>query len=148
MAPEVWHEHVTKIMGISLSFSEFRAAWNRALDPKTILNEEFFARLSSRSRLALLSNTDPIHAEHLENCFPFVRQFPVRIYSCDIGSRKPSPAIYETALNSLGIAAREAVYIDDIGEFVDAARRLGLDAIRFDSPAQLEMELSKRGVVA
>ncbi len=147
LSPHAWHSHVTRLLGIPASFRDFCEAWNRALDPETILGDELFAKLSSHSRLALLSNTDPIHSEHLEKHFAFVRRFPVRVYSCDIGSRKPFPLIYRTTLHSLGVAARDAVYIDDVLEFAEAARGLGLDAIQFESPAQLIDQLSARGFI-
>jgi len=129
---------------LSLSYGEFRDAWNRVLDPELILPENLFIQLGARCRLALLSNTDPIHAECLERRFGFGRHFPVRIYSCQVGMTKPSPAIYRLALESLGVAASEAVYVDDIQEFVEAARQMGVDAIHFKTRDLLEAELRHR----
>lgn len=139
-----WHQHLMRRLKLSLSYVEFRDAWNLVLDPELILGESLFVDLSARCRLALLSNTDPIHAECLEQQFNFGRHFPVRIYSCRVGASKPSPAIYRAALDSLGVAASEALYIDDIQEFVDAAREVGLDAIRFETRDLLELELRRR----
>ena len=123
--------------------AEFRETWNKVLDPETILSESLFVRLGARCRLALLSNTDPIHVECLEQRFAFGRHFPVRVYSCSVGASKPSPAIYEAALETLGVAASEALYVDDIPEFVEAARKIGLDAIRFKTSELLEVELHR-----
>jgi FMN phosphatase YigB (HAD superfamily) len=50
-------------------------------------------------------------------------------------------------LERLGVAAQEALYIDDIQEFVDAARNVGLDAIRFETRDLLEDELRRRHLV-
>jgi FMN phosphatase YigB (HAD superfamily) len=55
--------------------------------------------------------------------------------------------IYAAALDALGVLPAEALYIDDIEEYATAARHLGLDAIRFESPAQLSAQLSKRGLL-
>ena len=144
MTPRAWYEHLTAQLGVTLGFEEFCAAWVRALDPVTILSDEFFEVLSTRCRLGLLSNTDPIHAAYLERHFSFVRHFPVRIYSNVAGASKPSPAIYHAALRALEVAPSEALYIDDIEEYAEAARQLGMDAIRFESPAQLDGELARR----
>jgi HAD superfamily hydrolase (TIGR01509 family) len=111
------------------------------------LSEELFEELSTRCRLGLLSNTDPIHAAHLERHFSFVRYFPVRIYSNVVGTSKPSPAIYHAALRALEVAPSEALYIDDIEEFAEAARQLGMDAMRFESATQLDEELARRGLM-
>jgi len=139
-----WHRHLMRRFKLSLSYGEFRDAWNLVLDPQLILAERLFGQLGARCQLALLSNTDPIHVECLEERFTFGRYFPVRIYSCRIGASKPSPVIYRAALQSLGVAAYEALYVDDIQEFVDAARQLGLDAIRFETRHLLEVELRRR----
>lgn len=147
LSPHEWHEHLMGRLKLSLTYAQFREAWNLVLDPQTILSDDLFAQLSGRCRLALLSNTDPLHVEALEERFTFSRHFPVRIYSCSVGASKPSAAIYRAALEQLGVSASETVYVDDIQEFVDAARGLGMDAIRFQSRAGLEDQLRRRDLL-
>ena len=144
MTSEQWHEHITRRLGVALTLEDFCEAWNRALDPQTILPDDLFAQLAPRCRLALLSNTDPIHVEALETCFSFVHHFPVRVYSNQVGASKPSATIYLAALRALGVKPAEALYIDDIAAYADSARELGLDAIHFEAPQQLYSELSRR----
>ena len=148
MKPREWYGHITRVFGVSASFEEFCAAWNGALDPHTILPDSLFTELASRCRLGLLSNTDPIHSACLDKNFSFVRHFPVRIYSNEVGARKPSAMIYEKALAALGVSPEEVLYIDDIAEFVEVARGLGLDAVQFESLEQITAELSRRGLLA
>jgi putative hydrolase of the HAD superfamily len=147
VSPAEWHQHLMRRLNLSLSYTEFRDAWNLVLDPEPILGENLFAQLALRCRLALLSNTDPFHVECLEQRFAFGRHFPVRVYSCSVGVSKPSPAIYKAALDRLGVAAPETLYVDDIQAFVDAAQNLGLDAIRFETRQLLEEELRWRHLV-
>ena len=144
LSPAQWHRHLMQRLKLSLSYGEFRSAWNRVLDPDLILPEELFVRLRAHCRLALLSNTDPIHVEYIEKRFRFCRYFPVRIYSCQVGATKPSPSIYWAALEALGVAVSEALYVDDIPELVEAARNMGLDAICFKTRELLEVELHRR----
>lgn len=148
ITPEAWYKHVIRILHIRPSFEEFCAAWNRVLELELILPEALFAELSSRFRLGLLSNTDPIHVAFLEVHFSFLRHFPVRIYSNQIGVSKPSPRIYQVAVNALGVNTAEALYIDDIAEYADTARGIGMDAIHFEDPEQLLRELSHRGIAS
>ena len=96
MTPRNWHKHLSEKFLLSLSFEEFCGSWNRVLDPVTILPESLFERLATSCRLALLSNTDPIHVAHIEATFPFVRHFPVRVYSCRVGTCKPAPTSITT----------------------------------------------------
>ena len=144
ISPGEWHKHLMRRLKLPLSYEEFRDAWNRVLDPEPILSEDLFVRLAARCRLALLSNTDPIHVACLEESFALGRHFPVRIYSCKVGASKPSPVIYGAALDALGVCAQEALYIDDVEEFVLAAKQVGLDAIQFKTAALLERDLRKR----
>jgi HAD superfamily hydrolase (TIGR01509 family) len=146
MAPHDWYLHLTKRLGGSLTFEQFTEVWNRALDPTPIHEDAFLEKLSKRYRLALLSNTDPIHVRHLEATYRFFAFFPTRIYSCSVGASKPNPLIYSAALRALKVSAGEALYIDDIAAYVEAARRLGMSGVQFQSPAPLTSDLKSLGV--
>jgi HAD superfamily hydrolase (TIGR01509 family) len=146
MGPRDWYLHLTKRLGGGLTFDQFTDVWNRALDPTPIHEDAFFEKLSKRYRLALLSNTDPIHVRHLEATYSFFSYFPTRIYSCSVGASKPNPLIYGAALRALKVSAGEALYIDDIPAYVEAAKRLGMSGIQFQSPAQLTADLKSLGV--
>ena len=93
ISPRDWHLHITKRLGASLTFDQFTEVWNRALDPNPIHSEAFLEKLSQNYRLALLSNTDPIHMSNEEARFPFFRFFPMRIYSYRVGASKPRTII-------------------------------------------------------
>ena len=146
ISPRDWHLHLSKRLGASLTFEQFTEVWNRALDPNPIHPEAFFEKLSKNYRLALLSNTDPIHMSHEEERFPFFRFFPVRIYSFRIGASKPDPLIYREALKACKVRAEEAVYIDDVPTYAEAARRLGMTGIVFQSPEQLQADFMTLGI--
>ncbi|OLD81355.1 MAG: hypothetical protein AUF67_08520 [Acidobacteria bacterium 13_1_20CM_58_21] len=146
ISPRDWHLHITKRLGASLTFDQFTEVWNRALDPNPIHSEAFLEKLSKNYRLALLSNTDPIHMSNEEARFPFFRFFPMRIYSYRVGASKPNPVIYRKALQACKVRAEEAVYIDDVAAYAEAAQGLGMSGIIFQSPAQLQSDLRKLGI--
>jgi HAD superfamily hydrolase (TIGR01509 family) len=146
ISPRDWHLHITKRLGSSLTFEQFSEVWNRALDPNPIHPESFFEKLSKNYRLALLSNTDPIHMSQEEVRFPFFRFFPIRIYSYRVGTSKPDPLIYNAALKACNVRAEEAVYIDDVPDYAQAAQRLGMAGIVFQSPEQLQSDLQCLGI--
>src|ERR1700719_111599 len=146
MSARDWYLHLTKRFGGNFTFEQFTEVWNRVLDPNPIQEDAFLKSLSKRYRLALLSNTDPIHVQHLEASYSFFAFFPVRIYSCAVGASKPNPLIYKEALRAQKVQAQEAVYIDDIAAYVEAAQRLGMGGIQFQSPAQLTSDLKSLGV--
>ncbi len=146
MAPRDWYAHLAKKLNFSYSFEEFCAIWNSVLDPHTILPDLLFERLAENCRLALLSNTDPIHVAHFEANYAFVRLFPVRVYSCRVGSSKPAPMIYYHALREVAALPEEAMFIDDMRENVLAAASLGINAFHFTTPDDLLAEFSRMGL--
>lgn len=52
------------------------------------------------------------------------------VLSCEVGSAKPSPEIYVTALADLGVAAADAVFIDDQPTFCLGAEAVGVRPIQ------------------
>jgi glucose-1-phosphatase len=146
MNPRAWHTHICEKFRLQLDFDQFCAAWNVVLDPDTILPDSLFERLSKKCRLALLSNTDPIHVAHIEAAFPFVRHFPKRVYSCRVGWSKPAPAIFHHALREVDALPEEAMFIDDIRENAMAAASIGMAGFHFTSPEDLLAEFSCLGL--
>jgi HAD superfamily hydrolase (TIGR01509 family) len=55
--------------------------------------------------------------------------FEVVIDSSAVGIRKPNPLIYMMALDQLGVAAGNSVFLDDAVGNIDAARAVGMHAI-------------------
>jgi FMN phosphatase YigB (HAD superfamily) len=143
MPPRDWHAHLSKKLHFSYNFEEFCAIWNSVLEAETILPDTFFDRLSKNCSLALLSNTDPIHVAHFEATYSFVRFFPVRVYSCRVGSSKPSPMIYHHALREVATLPEETLFIDDMQENVLAAAALGIHAFHFTTPEDLLSEFKR-----
>jgi putative hydrolase of the HAD superfamily len=52
------------------------------------------------------------------------------VLSCEVGSAKPSPEIYVTALADLGVAAADAVFVDDQPRFCLGAEAVGVRPIQ------------------
>ena len=69
------------------------------------------------------------------------REFDAFIESCKVGLRKPDPRIYEIACEALGVAPAEAVFLDDIGSNLKAARALGMYTVKVTRPEAALAEL-------
>ena len=67
--------------------------------------------------------------------------FDVFVESAVVGLRKPDPRIYRLVCDRLEVAPEEAVFLDDIGRNLKAARALGMTTIKVTSPAQALAEL-------
>jgi HAD superfamily hydrolase (TIGR01509 family) len=148
ISPRDWHLNLSQRLGMTLGFAQFTAAWNSALDPNPIHPDSLFEKLGKSYRLGLLSNTDPLHVAFLEKTYRFFRYFPkpVRIYSCSVGACKPDPLIFSEALRACKVSANQAVYIDDIPAFVQAAEALGCKGIPYRSSEDLRKQLEALGI--
>jgi putative hydrolase of the HAD superfamily len=63
--------------------------------------------------------------------------FEVVVDSAFVGLRKPDPAIFVLTLERLGgVAPERCVFLDDLDVNCDAARRLGMAAVRFENAEQ------------
>jgi putative hydrolase of the HAD superfamily len=95
-------------------------------------------------RLALLTNNvrewEPLWRAKLPDVDEL---FEVVVDSGFVGMRKPDPEIYELTLERLGdgLRAEECAFLDDIEVNCDAARALGMTAIRFHDNEQAIAEL-------
>ncbi|MBA3262584.1 MAG: HAD family phosphatase [Thermoleophilaceae bacterium] len=69
--------------------------------------------------------------------------FEVVVDSAFVGMRKPEPGIYELALERLGgdVQAGECLFVDDLEVNCEAARALGMTAVRFERADQAIAEL-------
>ncbi|WP_243635435.1 HAD family hydrolase [Tsukamurella pulmonis] len=57
------------------------------------------------------------------------------IISEEVGLRKPDPAIFRLALDSLGVPPERAAFIDDATPNIDGAAALGIRAVHHTEPA-------------
>lgn len=88
---------------------------------------------------ALVSNNVREWQATWDRVVPSTLPFDVRLFSWQLGVRKPEPAIYEHALTALGIEATEALFIDDFPAMADGARALDMTAIDFvDSASAID----------
>ena len=97
-------------------------------------------------RLFFLSNMPAPYAEHLERSHAFMAWFESGVFSSRLNLSKPDPRIYEQALAQFGIAAADALFIDDHPANIRAAEQLGLPALLFTTPDQLALDLRQRGL--
>jgi len=69
--------------------------------------------------------------------------FEVVVDSAFVGMRKPEPEIYALTVDRLGgeIEPADCVFVDDMSVNCDAAGRLGMTAVVFESAAQARVEV-------
>jgi putative hydrolase of the HAD superfamily len=95
---------------------------------------------------AIVSNMgDTVH-EHMVRELDWLSRFDVLVWSYQLRVAKPDPAIYLYALQRLGTAPADTLFIDDRPENVDAAIALGMKGLIFSTVAQLRLDLVDSGL--
>jgi glucose-1-phosphatase len=78
---------------------------------------------------AILSDNGPVLFAAMPRLLPQVwHRFDPVLFSCELGAVKPDPAIFRAALDRLGCAPADVLFLDDRPTNVTAARGLGLAA--------------------
>jgi FMN phosphatase YigB (HAD superfamily) len=95
---------------------------------------EALLRLRDRYRLAIISNADGKIANILAHC-GIADCFETITDSGIVGKEKPHPAIFEAALQSLGVSADRSLYTGDV-YCIDylGSTGVGMQCVLFDAP--------------
>jgi putative hydrolase of the HAD superfamily len=96
--------------------------------------------------LYCLSNMHFASIEYLERTEAFWDVFDGRVISCRLQLCKPEPGIYEHLLRTYNLDPAKTLFIDDVQKNLDAAARLGIKTLKFESAAQCARELRALGV--
>jgi len=84
---------------------------------------------ASGVRTALVTNNIAEFGDGWRAMVPVDDLFDVVIDSCQVGLRKPNPAMFRAALDALDVAPAQSVFLDDYLGNVTAAVELGMHAI-------------------
>ena len=145
--PKAFVRDLCAHLGVQIPYERFCEIWMSIFMPETLIPEELLETIANTHRLVLLSNTNYIHFEGIRTQYPLLRHFHEIILSYQVGAMKPSPRIYRKAIEAAQCEAGECFFTDDIAEYVEAAKNVGIDAVQFESAAQIREELRRRGVV-
>jgi putative hydrolase of the HAD superfamily len=100
-------------------------------NPKTL---EWAKRLKREEfEVAILSNMPRAVSDYLGKNCRWLALFDHCVYSGAVGCAKPELAIYKYCLDTLRLAAREVLFLDDRPENVKAASELGIHSLVFDT---------------
>lgn len=84
------------------------------------------------ARTFVLSNTSFLHASCLFDREALGTWPELYIFSYKLGVMKPNPRLWQTLLDYARLEPEDCLYIDDVEQYCETARALGMDAYRFD----------------
>ncbi|HEY9140022.1 MAG TPA: HAD family phosphatase [Bryobacteraceae bacterium] len=143
--PRDFHAQLCALLDLNVDYERFCDIWN-SIFREVLVPESMVEGLAHRYRLVLVSNTNQIHFEMVQRRYPVLRHFHQLALSYRVKAMKPRPEIFLEAVRLAGCRAEECFYADDIPAFAEAARKLGIDAVTFESAAQLSSEMRRRSI--
>ena len=142
ISPEEFHAEAARSLGFDLDITAFKRIWNRifTINPGIAA---LIRRLKKKYRILCLSNTNVWHFSYCIEKFPVLNRFEAFILSYAVGVRKPRRRIYAEALKAARALPEQCCYIDDVPEYVQKARRMGMHGILFSSAEQLNHDIKR-----
>lgn len=127
--------------------AEFRAAMEaESLPHGESMALEVARGLAGRYRMYALNNEGRDLNEYRIRTYGLDEFLLGFFTSCYLGVMKPNPAIYRLGLELAQVRPQEAVMIDDRAQNVEAARSVGMHAVRYENAAGLREALAALGV--
>ena len=119
----------------SLTVPDVMRIWGNIITPNPYIDRYVDQLIKRGVRIAILSNTNGIH-------WPYIMDVPVFvklqhygapfILSHEVHASKPDRRIFDVALERCKIEANQALYVDDIMQYVEVARSLGMKSEQYD----------------
>jgi len=145
-SPQEFFKKAKDRFKLDISFDDFYIRWNTSFKENKKVTQ-LIENLRNRYRLFLLSNTNPLHYNYLKNTIPVLKKMEQAILSYQVGHLKPSPKIYQVALQKAKVPPEQILFIDDSPMNVDGGRKKGINGILFRSVLDLKKDLLQHNIV-
>ena len=126
-----------KVFGVEIDLELMLEAEHSAWDPARVLGAHTHALLESLRarglRLGLVSNAfDPGWLLHRDlEQMGLAQRLDFSVFSSEVGTRKPHPAIFERALEALGVEPENTLFVGDrLYEDIRGAGELGMTTVQ------------------
>jgi putative hydrolase of the HAD superfamily len=136
-------------------------------EPRNFTHEEFLAAICEQSKplpngalgilgelaasrkcmLGVLNNEARETNDYRFGRYGLRKYIQVAFSSCYVGLRKPGAAIFQRALDILGVPPERVLFIDDRQENIAGAESVGIKTIRFTAADPLRRELTALNVI-
>ena len=139
-------QHLENVrLALRLPAGEMKTFWHKfwsgdELDTQLV---DFIRQLKLNYRTGLLSNAFSNLRGWIASQGKFADAFDDIVISAEEGVMKPDPRIYRRSLDNLGVAAADAIFIDDFEHNIEGARAVGMHAIHFRNPDQVRADIKK-----
>jgi putative hydrolase of the HAD superfamily len=150
---ERWEISTDEFLKIMMEWLEYKVTLEEFYDiyskifSLNIDTVNLLPELKKRYKLVLLSNTNYIHQKYGYEHYEFLKHFDKLILSHEAGAVKPEEKIYKAVENFTASAPQEHLFIDDVEEYVEGAKKMGWDAVQFSGYQKLIKDLRERNIL-
>lgn len=145
IAPREFYRQAARLLGTKVPYGEFVRIWNDIFWEDTCACAIARA-MKERYRVFLLSNVNRLHFEFITKKFGIMKIFDEIIASFAVGAMKPDRRIYDHVVSKARCDRSRILYIDDRQDLIAAAKKMGIDSIRFEGAEKLRESMKKRGI--
>jgi putative hydrolase of the HAD superfamily len=131
---------------LDMDIDAFKDIWNPIFREDREVNEAIVYLKEKGYPLFLLSNTNELHFSYIIDKYPIIHSFDEWLLSFEVGAKKPKRRIYEAIFEKMDVQPGEVFYIDDIPQYVEVAKHLGIDGMVFKNAHQLWEFIRKNGI--
>jgi len=149
--PAYWRR-VAEVAGAEITPAQIRSLvaadvdiWMRA---NPVMMEWVRALKNHGLKIAVLSNMPIEISTHMRRYAPWFRDFDYVCFSAEVQLAKPEAAIFYACLNVVGSKPEECLFIDDRADNVEAARALGMCAVKFVCVEELAADVKPYNLLA
>ncbi len=148
ISAEDFGEALCDLAGLGeLPHEEFAAAWADIFWPNEPVHRLIPFLKERGYTLILGSNTNDLHAAHFRRQFAeTLAHFDRLVLSYEVGHIKPAAAFFLACAEAADAPPEDCLFIDDVPENVEGARKAGLSALLYQNYSALLDDLRREGV--
>jgi putative hydrolase of the HAD superfamily len=150
ISPETFRNRLRGLLPVLLTDEAIDHAWNSIIGDFPEENIRLLEALKPKYRTFLLSNTNILHFETINNRLKASHGYgqtgelmEKAYYSHQLGLRKPDSRIFEHVIKDAGLQPERTLFIDDTEEHVLAAQRVGLKVHHLKDDETIQKLFSK-----
>ena len=101
-----------------------------------VLNDgflDFVSTVGKHYKMAIISNDSSRWSKYLREKFDINKYFDVISISGDLKIQRPDECIFQLTIEQLGCKAEDCLYVDDREGNLEAASKVGMNAVLFNS---------------
>jgi len=143
-----FHACVEQTLERRIPYATFHELWNSIFSAEIAPTVALVGQLrKQRIKVGLLSNTNVLHFEFLKPRLPVLSEIEHVFTSHEIGWRKPEPQAYQHVLNEMKVPAAQAVFVDDLIENIEGAKKVGMFGVHASSAENVAAGLRGLGLL-